>query len=73
MARWSRGCAKADQRRSAAGGEAPSGHTFLMTQEGIDLANLFPKIQHRRIRRRLVDLVRAMIEDDADSEAVATG
>ena len=50
-----------------AAGEAPSGHTFLMTQEGIDLANLFPKIQHRRIRRRLVDLVRAMIEDDADS------
>jgi transcriptional regulator with XRE-family HTH domain len=39
-------------------------HDFLMTQEGIDLANLFPKIEHRRVRRRLVDLVRSLAEDD---------
>jgi transcriptional regulator with XRE-family HTH domain len=54
------------------GGEpeaAPFAHNFLMSQEGIDLANLFPKVQHRRVRRRLVDLVRAMIEEEEDEEA----
>ena len=45
-------------------------HNFLLTQEGIDLANLFPKVQQRRVRRRLVDLVRSLAEDDeADPEA----
>ncbi len=52
------------------GGEAPFGHSFLTTQEGIDLANLFPSIRKRRVRRRLVDLVRAMVEDENDVEAV---
>ncbi len=43
-------------------------HDFLMTQEGADLANLFPKISQRRIRRRLVDLIRSLAEaDDADA------
>jgi transcriptional regulator with XRE-family HTH domain len=46
-------------------------HNFLLTQEGIDLANLFPKVQHRRIRRRLVELVRAMAEEEAEVEAEA--
>jgi transcriptional regulator with XRE-family HTH domain len=51
--------------------DAPSAHGFLMSQEGIDLANLFPKIGHRRVRRRLVDLVRAMVDDETDVEAAA--
>jgi transcriptional regulator with XRE-family HTH domain len=58
--------------RPEGGGEpeaAPFAHNFLMSQEGIDLANLFPKVQHRRVRRRLVDLVRAMIEEEEDEEA----
>ena len=42
-------------------------HEFLLTQEGIDLANLFPRVQQRRVRRRLVDLVRAMAEEEADT------
>ena len=42
--------------------ETAHAHAFLMTAEGIDLANLFPKIQHPRVRRRLVDLVRAMAD-----------
>ena len=45
---------------------APFAHTFLMSQEGIDLANLFPKIQHRRVRRRVVDLVRALTEEEEE-------
>ena len=44
-------------------------HNFLLTQEGIDLANLFPKVQHRRVRRRLVDLVRSLAEEEAELEA----
>jgi transcriptional regulator with XRE-family HTH domain len=39
-------------------------HEFLLTQEGIDLANLFPKVQPRRIRRRLVELVRSLAEEE---------
>jgi transcriptional regulator with XRE-family HTH domain len=52
-------------------GEIPFAHSFLTTQEGVDLANLFPKVTQRRVRRRIVELVRAMVEDDADVEAVA--
>ena len=56
-------------------GGAPFGHSFLTTQEGVDLANLFPNIRKRRVRRRLVDLVRAMVEEEneLDAEALATG
>jgi transcriptional regulator with XRE-family HTH domain len=52
---------------------APTAHNFLMTQEGIDLANLFPKVGQRRVRRRLVDLVRAMVEEEPETEAAAVG
>jgi transcriptional regulator with XRE-family HTH domain len=52
-------------RVSGAESDAPSTQSFLMTPEGIDLANLFPKIEHPRVRRRLVDLVRSLAEADA--------
>jgi len=43
-------------------------HDFLLTQEGVDLANLFPRIGQKRVRRRLVDLVRSLAdEDEGDS------
>lgn len=38
-------------------------HDFLMTPEGIELAALFPKIRRGRVRRRILDLVRAMVEE----------
>ena len=44
-------------------------HEFLLTQEGIDLANLFPKVQPRRVRRRLVELVRSLAEEEPGVEA----
>jgi transcriptional regulator with XRE-family HTH domain len=56
------------QGEGVAAPEAPFAHHFLMTPEGIDLANLFPKIQHRRVRRRLVDLVRSLADDDASEQ-----
>jgi transcriptional regulator with XRE-family HTH domain len=56
---------------------APAGaeqfmHDFLMSPEGLELAAAFPKIKRGRVRRRLLDLVRCMIEEEADmSEAAA--
>jgi transcriptional regulator with XRE-family HTH domain len=54
--------------------EAQAGfaHSFLTTQEGIDLANLFPKVRRRRVRRRLVDLVRAMVDEETEAGSQAT-
>jgi len=37
---------------------------LLMTNEGMDLAALFPKIKRARVRRRVVDLVRALVEEE---------
>src|SRR5579862_3228523 len=33
---------------------------FLMTPEGMELASVFPKVPKGRVRRRVLDLVRAM-------------
>lgn len=37
-------------------------HAFLQTPEGLQLAELFPRIGPGRVRRQLVDLVRVMAE-----------
>ncbi len=39
-------------------------HDFLMTPEGLELAAVFPKIRRPRLRRRILELVRALVEDD---------
>ena len=36
---------------------------FLMTPEGLEMAALFPKITKGKVRRRILDLVRALTED----------
>ena len=38
-------------------------HGFLMTTEGIELAEAFPRIRNPKFRRRILDLVRALAED----------
>lgn len=40
--------------------------TFLTSPEGMELAALFPRIRSARVRRRLLDLVRAMSEEDVE-------
>jgi transcriptional regulator with XRE-family HTH domain len=40
-------------------------HGFLMTTEGIELAEAFPRIRNPKHRRKILDLVRALAEDDA--------
>ncbi len=37
---------------------------FVATPEGLELAGLFPRLGDRRLRRRVVDLVRAMVDDE---------
>ena len=47
-------------------------HGFLMTPEGMELAAVFPKVRRARVRRRILDLVRAMVdEDDGEPEPAA--
>ena len=36
---------------------------FLMTADGLELAVLFPRIGHPKLRRKLVELVRALAEE----------
>ncbi len=37
---------------------------FVATPEGLELAALFPRLDDRRLRRRVVDLVKAMVDDE---------
>ncbi|WP_309090687.1 helix-turn-helix transcriptional regulator [Phenylobacterium sp.] len=36
---------------------------FLMSGEGLELAQLFPRIAQPRVRRKILDLIRAMAEE----------
>lgn len=47
-------------------GRNPS-QEFLMTPEGLELAGAFPRIGSSRVRRRLLDLVRTMVEEEEES------
>ncbi|WP_165185050.1 helix-turn-helix domain-containing protein [Caulobacter soli] len=44
---------------------------FLTTPEGLELAEVFPKIGRGRVRRQVLDLVRAMAEEAARADAAA--
>lgn len=46
-------------------------NAFLMSAEGLELAELFTQIKRARLRRRVVDLVRAMAEDEAEESSAA--
>ena len=39
-------------------------HGFLMTSEGIELAEAFPRIKSAKHRRKILDLVRTLAEDE---------
>ncbi|MET0272881.1 MAG: helix-turn-helix transcriptional regulator [Phenylobacterium sp.] len=53
---------------------APSAQEFLLTNEGMELAATFPKITRPRLRRKVLELVRAMIESDIEeSKSWAVG
>jgi transcriptional regulator with XRE-family HTH domain len=46
-------------------------HSFLMTTEGLELARLFPSLPRGPVRRRLLDLLRAMTGDELIEELEA--
>ncbi len=50
------------------GGSEQVVHDFLMTSEGLELAALFPRLRRGRLRRRLLDLIRAIVEDDGSED-----
>lgn len=50
-----------------AGGQAHM-QAFLLTPEGVELANAFPKIAPAKVRRRILDLVRAMVDEEPPPE-----
>ena len=39
-------------------------HGFLMTTEGIELAEAFPRVKSAKHRRKILDLVRTLAEDE---------
>ena len=43
-------------------------HAFLMTSEGLELAGLFPRVARGRLRRRVLDLLRAMVGEDVGED-----
>src|SRR5579862_7984206 len=45
-------------------------HAFLMSPGGLELAGLFPRLPRGRLRRRLLDLMRAIVGDDVEEEGV---
>ena len=42
-------------------------HELVMTPEGLELAALFPKLKRGRVRRRVLDLVKALAEEDEET------
>ena len=44
-------------------------HAFLLTAEGAELANLFPKLGRSRIRRKVLELVRAIVGVEQEPQA----
>ena len=46
---------------------------FLLTPEGLELAATFPRIRRSGLRRKVLDLVRAMVEMDPADHALQQG
>ncbi len=44
---------------------------FLTTPEGLELAEVFPKIGRGRVRRQVLDLVRAMADEASRADNAA--
>jgi transcriptional regulator with XRE-family HTH domain len=64
------GLAETDGGAAASGaleGGAEFMHELVMTPEGLELAALFPKLKRGRVRRRVLDLVKALAEDEEES------
>jgi transcriptional regulator with XRE-family HTH domain len=56
-----------DARSGALEGGSEFMHELVMTPEGLELAALFPKLKRGRVRRRVLDLVKALAEDEDEA------
>lgn len=61
------GLTDAHIRTAAEPGGQSQMQAFLLTAEGVELATTFPKIRPSRVRRRILDLVRAMVDDETQA------
>ena len=55
-----------DALANAGGFMAANAQDFLLTPEGMELASSFPRIRRAGLRRKILDLVRAMAELEAE-------
>jgi transcriptional regulator with XRE-family HTH domain len=46
-------------------------HAFMLTSDGVELAALFPKLPHPKLRRKVLELIRALAEAEEDGGAPA--
>jgi transcriptional regulator with XRE-family HTH domain len=57
--------------KEGGGGASPDSekfvNAFLMSTEGLELAELFSRLKNARLRKRIVDLVRSMVEDEGEA------
>jgi len=44
---------------------------FLLTPEGLELAAIFPRLRRTGLRRKVLDLVRAMVDMEADAQPLS--
>ena len=58
----------ADENPAARPSEESTVHAFLMTAEGLELAKLFPRVARGPVRRRMLDLLRAVVGDEGEDE-----
>ncbi len=56
---------------SPGGGNEQTVHAFLMTTEGLELARSFPRIARGRVRRRCLELIRALAGDEVEEAEAA--
>jgi transcriptional regulator with XRE-family HTH domain len=47
---------------------AVDAHAFLLSPEGMELASSFPRISDPRVRRRVVELVRTLVDAGSDED-----
>ena len=64
----SRGLADPSSLKEGGGDAEPASekfvNAFLMSSEGLELAELFSRLKSPRLRKRIVELVRSMVEDE---------
>ncbi|ESQ90299.1 Cro/Cl family transcriptional regulator [Asticcacaulis sp. AC460] len=57
------GFAGGEDPQDAPGGTEAAINAFLTTSEGIELAEVFPKVSGPKLRRKVLDLVKALADD----------